>query len=105
MRAWDLEDSPSAALLSEIHVEPGVLEDHPTALFNPDRTAHFASLYVIGRHTRLAGVMGHMRPPGRRFVLDGNAFVDHFGNSRLWEWREFQKSVSDWELKRYFEII
>lgn len=37
--------------------------------------------------------------------LFGSAFVEHFGNSRLWEWREFQKSVSDWELKRYFEII
>ncbi len=37
--------------------------------------------------------------------LFGDAFVEHFGNSRLWEWREFQKSVSDWELKRYFEII
>jgi glutamine synthetase len=35
----------------------------------------------------------------------GNEFIDHFGNSRLWECREFQKSVSDWELQRYFETV
>jgi len=37
--------------------------------------------------------------------LFGEAFVDHFTNTRLWEWRQFGKSVTDWELKRYFEII
>ena len=37
--------------------------------------------------------------------LFGDAFVDHFTNTRLWEWRQFGKSVTDWELKRYFEII
>jgi len=37
--------------------------------------------------------------------LFGDAFVDHFTNTRLWEWRQFSKSVTDWELKRYFEII
>ncbi len=37
--------------------------------------------------------------------LFGEAFVDHFTNTRLWEWRQFSKSVTDWELKRYMEII
>jgi len=37
--------------------------------------------------------------------LFGDAFVDHYAATRQWEWREFQKSVTDWELKRYFEII
>ncbi|MCR8556322.1 glutamine synthetase family protein [Mucilaginibacter sp. BJC16-A38] len=37
--------------------------------------------------------------------LFGEAFVDHFTNTRLWECRQFGKSVTDWELKRYFEII
>lgn len=37
--------------------------------------------------------------------LFGDAFVDHFTNTRLWECRQFGKSVTDWELKRYFEII
>jgi glutamine synthetase len=35
----------------------------------------------------------------------GEAFVEHYANSRLWEWRQFQDAVTDWELKRYFEII
>ncbi|MBN2486056.1 MAG: glutamine synthetase [Bacteroidales bacterium] len=37
--------------------------------------------------------------------LFGNAFVDHFTTTREWEWRQFSKHVSDWELQRYFEII
>ena len=37
--------------------------------------------------------------------LFGPAFVDHFTRSRNWEWRQYLRQVSDWELKRYFEII
>jgi glutamine synthetase len=37
--------------------------------------------------------------------LFGDAFVEHFTQTRLWECRQFGKSVTDWELKRYFEII
>ena len=37
--------------------------------------------------------------------LFGEAFVDHFVRTRQWEWRQFQDAVTDWELKRYFEIV
>lgn len=37
--------------------------------------------------------------------LFGDEFVEHFVASREWEAREFRKHISDWELKRYFEII
>jgi glutamine synthetase len=37
--------------------------------------------------------------------LFGKEFVDHFTGTREWEWRQFSKIVTDWELKRYFEII
>ena len=37
--------------------------------------------------------------------LFGEGFVDHFTQTRLWECKQFAKSVTDWELKRYFEII
>jgi glutamine synthetase len=37
--------------------------------------------------------------------LFGEAFVQHFTGTREWEWRQFSKVVTDWELKRYFEII
>ena len=35
----------------------------------------------------------------------GDAFVDHFAATRDWEWRQWLDGVTDWELKRYFEII
>lgn len=35
----------------------------------------------------------------------GADFVDHFATTREHEEREFRKHVTDWELKRYFEII
>ena len=35
----------------------------------------------------------------------GNTFVDHFAVTREWEHWQWQDAVTDWELKRYFEII
>ncbi len=35
----------------------------------------------------------------------GDVFVDHFAATRDWEWRQWQDAVTDWEMKRYFEII
>ena len=35
----------------------------------------------------------------------GEEMVDHFVTTRLWEWRQFGNAVTDWELRRYFEII
>jgi len=44
---------------------------------------------------------------GSDFARDwfGDDFVDHFAATREWEWRQWQDAVTDWELKRYFEII
>jgi glutamine synthetase len=35
----------------------------------------------------------------------GDAFVDYFAATREWEWRQWLDAVTDWERKRYFEII
>lgn len=35
----------------------------------------------------------------------GAGFVDHYTRTRDWEVREYQKSVSDWERRRYFESV
>jgi glutamine synthetase len=35
----------------------------------------------------------------------GDDFIDHFAATREWEWRQWLDGVTDWELKRYFEII
>jgi glutamine synthetase len=37
--------------------------------------------------------------------LFGETFVNHFIRTREWEWKQHLKAVTDWELKRYFEII
>jgi glutamine synthetase len=35
----------------------------------------------------------------------GEKFVAHFTQTREWEWRQHLKAVTDWEYRRYFEII
>ena len=35
----------------------------------------------------------------------GDTFVEHFAATRDWEWRQWLDGVTDWERKRYFEII
>lgn len=37
--------------------------------------------------------------------LFGESFVKHFSATREWEWKQHAKSVTDWEFKRYFEIV
>jgi glutamine synthetase len=37
--------------------------------------------------------------------LFGEKFVEHFVQTREWEWRQHLKAVTDWEYRRYFEII
>ncbi|UWQ93916.1 glutamine synthetase (plasmid) [Rhodobacteraceae bacterium M382] len=37
--------------------------------------------------------------------LFGDEFVEHFAASRVFEAHEFGRAVTDWELKRYFEIL
>lgn len=35
----------------------------------------------------------------------GQRFVEHFVASRLWESHEAERNVTDWQLRRYFEVI
>ncbi|ANH81938.1 glutamine synthetase [Niabella ginsenosidivorans] len=37
--------------------------------------------------------------------LFGEKFTAHFVSTREWEWKQHLKAVTDWEMKRYFEII
>jgi glutamine synthetase len=37
--------------------------------------------------------------------LFGKEFVEHYISTREWEVREYEKAITDWQLKRYFEII
>jgi glutamine synthetase len=42
-----------------------------------------------------------------KFARDwlGDAFVEHYCRTREWEWRKYERAVTDWELARYFEAI
>jgi glutamine synthetase len=44
---------------------------------------------------------------GSRLARDwfGSDFVDHFAATRELEWRQWLDAVTDWELRRYFEIV
>jgi len=44
------------------------------------------------------------RSEGARAIL-GEAFVDHYVRTRDWEVRQYERAVTEWELKRYFEAI
>ncbi|RIA97066.1 hypothetical protein C1645_796056 [Glomus cerebriforme] len=35
----------------------------------------------------------------------GDRFVDHFGKTRLHEWKLWETNVTNWEIKRYFEPV
>ena len=37
--------------------------------------------------------------------LFGAAFVEHYARTRLWESRQRERHVDDWQLARYFEIV
>jgi glutamine synthetase len=37
--------------------------------------------------------------------LLGAEFVDHFAASRRWEWRQWSRAFTSWEMARYFEFI
>ncbi|HEY8077496.1 MAG TPA: glutamine synthetase family protein [Labilithrix sp.] len=41
----------------------------------------------------------------RARAILGDAFVDHYVRTREWEVRQFERVVTDWELRRYFESI
>ncbi len=37
--------------------------------------------------------------------LFGETFTDHFIKTREWEWQQFGRQVTNWEIERYLEII
>jgi glutamine synthetase len=37
--------------------------------------------------------------------LLGRSFVDHYVRTRDWEWRQYERAVTEWELARYFETV
>lgn len=55
--------------------------------------------------SNLKDSVSRMKSSDLAYDLFGKTFVDHFVYTREWEWEQFSKKVTDWELERYFEII
>ncbi|GAA5957563.1 hypothetical protein JCM21900_001638 [Sporobolomyces salmonicolor] len=54
--------------------------------------------------TLLAATELFLRPDSLAREVLGDAFVDHYGATRMNEWNQFAQAVTDWELKRYLEL-
>jgi glutamine synthetase len=65
--------------------------------------------YLDQSHGRIPSTLEEatkeMKRSGIAKEILGDGFVDHFTRTREWEWRQHLKTVTDWEFKRYFEII
>lgn len=55
--------------------------------------------------TNLRNSVENLRASSAAKELFGKDFVDHYASTREWEVREYEKAITDWQLKRYFEII
>ncbi|MDZ7693596.1 MAG: hypothetical protein U5K69_21170 [Balneolaceae bacterium] len=55
--------------------------------------------------TTLEQAVRAMKSSDLAIELFGETFTEHFIKTREWECRQYSKAVTDWELKRYFEII
>ena len=64
-----------------------------------ERSAQAAPAHAHGRDAS-----SWRRASAAREIL-GDAFVDHYVRTRDWEVRQYERAVTDWELKRYFESI
>jgi glutamine synthetase len=84
---WGIEHEiePSAPVVGNAYEQPP--EDAPLLPASLGEAA-----------ARLSG----SRPAAELF---GRPFVEHFARSRDWEEAEFRRSVTDWELQRYLEVI
>lgn len=55
--------------------------------------------------TNLRSSVANLKQSQEAPKLFGKEFVAHFIQTREWEVREYEKAITDWQLKRYFEII
>ena len=92
----------AAALASGLYGIEHQLEPEPITEGNAYDMEFPASLKLP---TTLWDAAQRLKQSEAAHELFGSDFVNHFVATREWEEREFRKHVTDWELKRYFEII
>ena len=92
----------AAALASGLYGIENKLEPKPMTKGNAYDVDFPASLKLP---TTLWDAAQRLKKSKAAHELFGSDFVNHFAATREWEEREFRKHVTDWEMKRYFEII
>ena len=92
----------AAALGAGLYGIANKLEPEPQVQGNAYAQSHPAHLALAGS---LHEAAQRLRDSSVARELFGDAFVDHYAQTRLWEEREFRKHITDWELQRYLEII
>ena len=74
-----------------------------------DIEATFGNEYDHKDHQKLPATLAEatekMNHSDLAAKLFGKTFTDHFTRTREWEWEQFSNAVTNWEIKRYFEII
>ena len=81
---------------------PTVAEPLPMVAGNGYQQQHPPELRLS---TDIMSAAARLRDSAVAAELFGRAFVDHYATTREWEGREYHRHVSDWEKRRYFEII
>ena len=92
----------AAALASGLYGIEQQLQPHAQVKGNAYDQTHDSSLALPTTLWDAAQRFKQSQAARRYF---GDEFVEHFAMTREWEEKEYRKHVSDWELKRYFEII
>lgn len=91
----------AACLASGLYgIQQGLKLEQPRVIGNGYEVTEFGTL-----PSNLHEATQAMKQSGLARELFGDGFVDHFTATREWEWRQYAKAITDWEFKRYFEII
>ena len=72
---------------------------------NPIKGNAYQNTETVKLSTNLGDAINAMKNSHIAYELFGEPFVNHFIKTREWEWQQFLRNVTDWEMKRYFEII
>ena len=75
----------------------------PTPASEGDASKRSANAAPLPRTLRDAALRLSKSDEAKQIL--GAAFVDHYVRTREWEVRQFDRVVTEWELKRYFESI
>jgi glutamine synthetase len=91
----------AACLASGLHgIENGI---EPPAPVRGDGSAPDPARPPLPR--TLAAATRLLGESARATKILGERFVDHYVRTREWEVRQYDRAVTDWELRRYFEAV